>query len=59
MRGLIEAYQRADLEAVAERCADDFEFTSVMSEVEETSYRGRHAWTAYWADMREAWEEWR
>ncbi len=56
---MVEAYQRADLEAVAERCADDFEFASVMSEVEESSYRGRHAWTAYWADMREAWEEWR
>jgi ketosteroid isomerase-like protein len=58
VRSLIEAYQRADFRALAEGCDEDFEFTSVMTTVEETFYRGRDAWEAYWADMHETWEEW-
>ena len=58
VRGLIEAYNRADFRTVAEGCDDEFEFTSVMTAVEETSYRGRDALETYWADMNETWEEW-
>jgi ketosteroid isomerase-like protein len=58
VRGWIEAYQRADFRAVAEGCAADFEFTSVMTAVEETSYRGKDALETYWTDMNETWEEW-
>ena len=58
VRGLIEAYQRADFAALAEGGTEDFEFVSVMSAVEETTYRGRDIWPAYMADMHEAWEEW-
>ena len=58
VRGLIEAYNRADFRAVAEGCDESFEFTSVMTAVEETSYRGRDALETYRADMNETWEEW-
>ena len=58
VRGAIEAYIRGDLNRVAESCDDDFEFTSVLTAVVETSYRGKNAWSSYWADMRDAWEEW-
>jgi ketosteroid isomerase-like protein len=58
VRSMIEAYKRADFETLAAGCADDFEFTSVLTAVEETSYHGRDVWRAYWADMQEAWEEW-
>jgi ketosteroid isomerase-like protein len=58
VQALIEAYQRADFPTIAQGCDDDFEFTSVMTAVEETSYRGRDGLEAYWADMNEAWEDW-
>ena len=58
VRRLIEAYNRADFQTVAEGCDEGFEFTSVMTAVEETSYRGRDALETYWADMNETWEEW-
>jgi ketosteroid isomerase-like protein len=58
VREMIEAYQRGDFPAVARGLAADFEFTSVMTAVEETSYRGRDALEAYWADMNEAWDDW-
>lgn len=59
VRDLLEAYNRADFEAIAERCDEDFEFTSVMSAVEETSYRGKDTWERYWHDMHQTWEDWR
>jgi ketosteroid isomerase-like protein len=58
VRRLFEAYQRADFPAIAECSDDEFEFTSVLTAVEETSYRGKDGLAAYWADMNEAWEEW-
>ena len=58
VRGLIEAYQRADFAALAAGGTEDFEFVSVMSAVEETTYRGRDVWPSYMADMHETWEEW-
>ena len=51
IRELGEAYIRGDLQTVAESCDDDFEFTSVLTAVEETSYRGKDAWASYRADM--------
>ena len=58
VRGLIEAYNRADFQTVAAGCDEGFEFTSVMTAVEETSYRGRDALETYGAHMNETWEEW-
>ena len=59
VRELLEAYNRADFDAVNEKCDDDFEFTSVMSAVEETSYKGKDTWERYWHDMHQTWDDWR
>jgi ketosteroid isomerase-like protein len=56
---MVEAYQHADFETLAAGCDEDFEFTSVLTAVEETSYRGKDVWRAYWADMQETWVNWR
>jgi ketosteroid isomerase-like protein len=59
VRRLLEAYNRADFQAIAERCHEDFQFTSVMTAVEETSYQGKDTWERYWHDMHQTWEDWR
>ena len=59
VRELLEAYGRADFALIAQRCAEEFEFTSVMSAVEETSYTGKDTWERYWHDMHQTWEDWR
>ncbi|HWH31293.1 MAG TPA: nuclear transport factor 2 family protein [Egibacteraceae bacterium] len=53
------AFNRGDFGLVAELCDDDLEFVSVMTAVQETTYRGRDTWERYAADMRETWAEWR
>ena len=58
VRTAIEAFNRADFPVVAELCDDDLQFVSVMTAVEEMTYRGRNAWERYAADMRETWEHW-
>jgi ketosteroid isomerase-like protein len=59
VRRAIEAFNRGDFVLVAELCDDDLEFVSVMTAVEETTYRGRDTWERYAADMRDTGEGWR
>ena len=58
IRSAIEAFNREDFRRLAEVCDEDFEFVSVMTALEETSYRGRNTWETYYNDMHETWEEW-
>src|SRR4051812_10158865 len=57
----IDAFNRRDLSALAESSHEDFEFVSVLTAVDTdgATYRGREAWTGYFAAMDETWEEWR
>lgn len=59
VRTAVEAFRREDFRTVADLCDDDLEFVSVMTAVEETTYRGRDTWERYATDMRETWTEWR
>jgi ketosteroid isomerase-like protein len=56
----IDAFNRQDLAALADFCADDFEFVSIPSAVDAggSTYRGKHAWSGYFARMRDRWAEW-
>jgi len=56
----IDAFNRRDLSALAELAHEDFEFVSVLTAVDTggATYRGRQAWTGYFAAMDETWEEW-
>jgi ketosteroid isomerase-like protein len=56
----IDAFNRQDLAALAEFCTDDFEFVSMLTAVDAggSTYRGRHAWSEYFARMRDTWAEW-
>jgi ketosteroid isomerase-like protein len=56
----IDAFNRRDLAALADFCADDFEFVSILSAVEAggSTYRGPSAWREYFARMDDAWGEW-
>jgi ketosteroid isomerase-like protein len=58
VRSAIEAFNREDFRRLTEVCDEDFEFVSVMTALEETSYRGRNTWETYYNDMHETWEEW-
>ncbi len=59
VRRAIDAFGREDFALVADLCDEDLEFVSIMTAVEETTYRGRDAWERYALDMRETWEGWR
>jgi ketosteroid isomerase-like protein len=59
VRRSFEAVNRADAEAMAALCTDDVEFVSMLSAVEEASYRGKEAWKDYFTDMAETWGDWR
>jgi ketosteroid isomerase-like protein len=52
-------FNSRDLQALAEICTEDFEFISVLTPVDETTYQGQEAWAAYFEAMEEAWGEWR
>lgn len=56
----IDAFNREDLAALADFCADDFEFVSILSAVDAggSTYRGQQAWSGYFARMRDTWAEW-
>ncbi len=56
----IDAFNRRDIVALADFCADDFEFVSVLSavEAEGSTHRGEDAWSGYFARMDDTWEEW-
>jgi ketosteroid isomerase-like protein len=54
---LAAAYNRRDLEAVAERITDDYEFIPTLAgKVESTSYRGVAGMRQYFKDAGEVWE---
>ena len=59
VRRAIDAFNRRDFYVVAELCDDELEFVSVMTAVEEATYRGLETWERYASDMRETWEGWR
>jgi ketosteroid isomerase-like protein len=59
VRRSIDAFNRRDLRELAELCHEDLEFVSVLTAVEETSYRGKDAFARYLAVMDQTWEEWR
>jgi ketosteroid isomerase-like protein len=59
VRRAIDAFNRGDFPLVAELCDDELEFVSVLTAVEEATYRGPDTWERYAADMRETWEGWR
>jgi len=56
----VEAFNREDLQLLAEFCAEDFVFVSVLTAVEAggATYRGPESWESYFVDMHETWEEW-
>lgn len=58
IRSAIAAFRREDFRRLADVCDEDFEFVSVMTALEETSYRGRNTWENYYNDMHETWEQW-
>ena len=60
VRSAIEAFNRRDLETLAQLVHDDFEFVSVLAAVdaEGATYRGRNAWTSYFKAMDETWNDW-
>jgi ketosteroid isomerase-like protein len=59
VRRSFEAVNRNDAEAMAALCTDDIEFASMLSAIEEASYRGREAWRNYFTDMAKTWGDWR
>src|SRR4051794_16408020 len=61
VKRVIDAFNRRDLSAFAEISHEDFEFVSFLTAVDTgaATFRGRQAWTGYFAAMDETWEEWR
>ncbi len=57
----VEAFNRRDLDALAELCHPEFELVSVLTAVDAdgATYRGERGYADYWADMDEAWKVWR
>jgi ketosteroid isomerase-like protein len=56
-RELAAAFNRRDLETVAERTTDDYEFIPTLAgTVESTSYRGVAGLSQYFEDVDEVWE---
>jgi ketosteroid isomerase-like protein len=57
---LTDAYNRRDVDALAELVTEDFEFiTTNVGLVEGGSFRGRAGLEAYFADVGNTWEEYR
>src|SRR5688572_21981379 len=59
VRRSFEAVNRGDAEALAALCHEEVEFVSMLTAVEESSYRGKDAWETYFRDMGAIWEGWR
>jgi ketosteroid isomerase-like protein len=59
VRQSFEAVNRSDAQAMAALCHEDIEFVSMLTAVEEASYRGKDAWETYFRDMGEIWQGWR
>jgi ketosteroid isomerase-like protein len=58
-KGLIDAFNKREIEAFAAITTPDFEWTTSMSAVEGEIFRGREGIDTYFERMREAWEEFR
>jgi ketosteroid isomerase-like protein len=55
-----DAFNRRDLQALADMTHEDFEFTSVLTAVDAggSTYRGSASWATYFARMDDAWGDW-
>jgi ketosteroid isomerase-like protein len=53
------AFNERDLPALADFSDEDLEFVSVLSAVDESSYRGKDTWATYLAAMDQTWADWR
>jgi ketosteroid isomerase-like protein len=55
-----EAFNRRDLQTLAELTDEDFEFVSVLTAVDagESTYRGPQALASYFAAIDDTWENW-
>jgi ketosteroid isomerase-like protein len=55
-----DAFNRRDLQALAEMTHEDLEFSSVLTAVDAggSSYRGAQTWANYFARMDDAWGDW-
>jgi ketosteroid isomerase-like protein len=53
------AFNRRALDEMAELTHPNFKFVSILSAVDETTYSGAEAWTAYFRAMDQTWDEWR
>lgn len=53
----LEAINSGDLEALVAMSAEDIEFTSLIAEVEGTTYRGHDGIRAWWESVRGAFED--
>src|SRR5512132_1133234 len=58
VRQSFEVFNRGDAQAMAALCHGDVEFVSMLTAVEEATYRGKDAWETYFRHMGEIWEEW-
>jgi ketosteroid isomerase-like protein len=56
-----DAFNRRDLQALAEMTHEDLEFSSVLTAVDAggSTYRGSQTWATYFARMDDAWGDWR
>jgi uncharacterized protein len=60
VRRLFEAFNRHDLQALAELSHQDVEFISVVTvEAEAATFRGPDTWASYFAAMDQTWADWR
>jgi ketosteroid isomerase-like protein len=55
-----QAFNRRDLQTLAELTDEDLEFDSVLTAVDAggSTYRGPETWARYFARMDETWEDW-
>jgi len=58
VKRLWNAFNRADITALGEICTEDFEFISVLTDVDAATYRGPETWTLYFERMAETWDAW-
>jgi ketosteroid isomerase-like protein len=58
-KGLIDAFNKREIDAFAAITTPDFEWTTSMSAVEGEIFRGREGIDTYFERMHQAWEEFR
>ena len=58
-RRLADAITQRDLDAALEVCHPEIEFSSMLAELEGSTYRGHAGVRRYFDDVASTWEEWR